>query len=75
MKLQYNKAMNSTVYPLFACVNFRTSNFVTHTPIAYTASYCGVKHHMRMSHEEYIKKQRKRAAEVAIGMLMVLFII
>ena len=29
----------------------------------------GVKHHMKMSHEEYIEKQRKRAVEVASGML------
>lgn len=29
----------------------------------------GVKHHMKMSNEEYIEKQRKRAAKVASGML------
>ena len=29
----------------------------------------GVKHHMKMSHEAYIEKQRKRAVEVASGML------
>jgi len=29
----------------------------------------GVKHYMRMTHEEYFKKQRKRAVEIASGML------
>ncbi|WP_311736372.1 hypothetical protein, partial [Microbulbifer hydrolyticus] len=37
--------------------------------IALVAPVAGVKHHMKMSHEEYIEKQRKRAAEVASGML------
>ena len=38
-----------------------------HRPTA--AGERGVKHHMKMTHEEYIQKQRKLAAEIASGML------
>ena len=34
-----NKPMNSTLDPLFECVNCRASNFVTHPPIGSSASY------------------------------------
>ena len=50
-------------------MSFAALHYHTKTLSAVCAGELGVKHPMKMSHEEYIEKQRKRAIEVASGML------
>lgn len=68
--------MNSTVYPLFVCVNCRASNFITHTLIGYTASYCGVSCDVKSrqymwfesNHLGFYPQYPTRACDIGCGM-------